>query len=94
MNQPIKIENLNFAYGPVSVLENAQVEINDREFISVVGPNGGGKTTLLKIMLGLLEPQSGSISVFGKVPTLGRSGSRYSKHRKDFLQKKGSADEF
>ena len=77
MNQPIKIENLNFAYGPVSVLENAQVEINDREFISVVGPNGGGKTTLLKIMLGLLEPQSGSISVFGKVPTLGRKQIGY-----------------
>lgn len=69
---PIQIENLSFSYGPVSVLEKANVTIGEKEFISVVGPNGGGKTTLLKIMLGLLEPQSGSVSVFGKVPTLGR----------------------
>jgi len=69
---PIQIENLSFSYGPVCVLENANVTIGQKEFISVVGPNGGGKTTLLKIMLGLLEPQSGSVSVFGKVPTLGR----------------------
>ncbi len=72
MKTPIQIENLNFSYGPVSVLENANVTIGEKEFISVVGPNGGGKTTLLKIMLGLLEPQSGSISVFGSSPAAGR----------------------
>lgn len=76
-SNPIHIENLNFSYGPVSVLENASVVINDLDFISVVGPNGGGKTTLLKLMLGLLEPQAGNISVFGKAPSKGRKWIGY-----------------
>lgn len=77
MTPPIQIENLSFSYGPVSVLENANVCIEDKEFISVVGPNGGGKTTLLRIMLGLLEPQSGTVSVFGKTPEIGRKQIGY-----------------
>ncbi|WP_372796269.1 metal ABC transporter ATP-binding protein [Pontiella sp.] len=77
MKTPIQIENVNFSYGPVAVLENANVSIGEKEFISVVGPNGGGKTTLLKLMLGLLEPQAGSVSVFGKVPALGRKWIGY-----------------
>lgn len=70
--QPIQIENLNFSYGPISVLENAQLSLGNKEFVSIVGPNGGGKTTLLKIILGLLEPQSGSVSIFGEAPMVGR----------------------
>lgn len=77
MSHPIQIENLNFSYGPVSVLENTNVCIQDKEFISVVGPNGGGKTTLLKIILGLLDPQSGSVKVFGKTPEIGRKQIGY-----------------
>ncbi|MDF7825572.1 ABC transporter ATP-binding protein [Pontiellaceae bacterium B12227] len=77
MSNPIQIDNLNFSYGPVTVLENANVTLAEKEFVSIVGPNGGGKTTLLKIMLGLLEPQSGSVSVFGKVPALGRKQIGY-----------------
>ena len=77
MSNPLQIENLNFSYGPVSVLENAQLSLDEKEFVSIVGPNGGGKTTLLKIILGLLEPQSGSISVFGEVPTVGRKWIGY-----------------
>ncbi|VGO15265.1 High-affinity zinc uptake system ATP-binding protein ZnuC [Pontiella desulfatans] len=74
---PIHIENLDFSYGPVSVLEKANLEIGDREFVSVVGPNGGGKTTLLKILLGLLEPRAGSASVYGETPILGRKWIGY-----------------
>ncbi|MDF7807374.1 ABC transporter ATP-binding protein [Pontiellaceae bacterium B12219] len=77
MNNPIQIDNLNFSYGPVSVLENAQLSLGEREFVSIVGPNGGGKTTLLKIILGLLEPQSGTVSVFGNVPAAGRKWIGY-----------------
>jgi len=68
----IQIEDLNFSYGSVCVLEKANLSIGDKEFVSVVGPNGGGKTTLLKILLGQIEAQSGTVSVFGKSPTLGR----------------------
>ncbi len=71
MSNPIKIENLSFSYGTLPVLENASLTIEEKEFVSVVGPNGGGKTTLLKIALGLLEAQSGSVSVFGLPPQIG-----------------------
>ncbi|MEE9369315.1 MAG: ABC transporter ATP-binding protein [Pontiella sp.] len=74
---PIQIENLDFAYGAVSVLEKANLSIGDKEFVSVVGPNGGGKTTLLKILLGLEEAQSGSVSVFGEAPAVGRKWIGY-----------------
>ncbi len=74
---PIQIDNMGFAYGPVGILEQVNLTINDRDFISVVGPNGGGKTTLLKILLGLLEPQTGAVSVFGKTPEMGRKWIGY-----------------
>jgi zinc transport system ATP-binding protein len=77
MTPPIHIENLDFAYGPVPVLEQANLCVGEKEFVSVVGPNGGGKTTLLKILLGLLEAQSGSVSVFGKDPVAGRKWIGY-----------------
>jgi zinc transport system ATP-binding protein len=74
---PIQIENLDFSYGPVSVLENASLTIAEKEFVCMVGPNGGGKTTLLKVLLGLLEAQAGSVSVFGQAPDLGRKWIGY-----------------
>lgn len=75
--QPIHLENVDFAYGPVSVLKNATVTLGEKEFVSIVGPNGGGKTTLLKIILGLLEPQSGKVSIFGRAPEVGRKWIGY-----------------
>jgi zinc transport system ATP-binding protein len=74
---PIQIENLNFSYGRIPVLEQANLTIFDKEFICIVGPNGGGKTTLLKLLLGLLEPQSGTVSVFGNAPVAGRKKIGY-----------------
>jgi zinc transport system ATP-binding protein len=74
---PIQIENLNFSYGRIPVLEQANLTIFDKEFICIVGPNGGGKTTLLKLLLGLLEPQSGTVSVFGNTPVAGRKKIGY-----------------
>ena len=74
---PIHIENLNFSYGRIPVLEEANLAIADQEFICVVGPNGGGKTTLLKLLLGLLEPHTATISDFGKAPTAGRKWIGY-----------------
>jgi zinc transport system ATP-binding protein len=74
---PIHIENLDFSYGRIPVLEKASLTIYEKDFICIVGPNGGGKTTLLKLLLGLLEPQKGSISVFGKAPAAGRKWIGY-----------------
>lgn len=61
MNSLIKIENLTVAYGSFVALENANMEIVEHDFIGVIGPNGGGKTTLLKSILGLIEPSKGSV---------------------------------
>ena len=62
----IKIEDVYYTYDGVTVLEGLNLDVKQGEFLGIVGPNGGGKSTLLKLMLGLLKPQSGSITIFGK----------------------------
>src|SRR5690625_2606845 len=57
----IKLENINFAYNSKPALQNVNLTITEGMFMGLVGPNGGGKTTLLKIILGLLTPQSGNV---------------------------------
>lgn len=64
----IKISNLTFAYQKSSILQDVTLEITSGEFVGVIGPNGGGKTTLLKLLMGLLQPQTGSISLNNKPP--------------------------
>ncbi len=71
-NSAISIEGLTFAYDGSPVLEDVNLEIGPRDFVSVVGPNGGGKTTLLKLLLGLLHPQKGIVRVFGLSPEQAR----------------------
>jgi len=77
MRQPspypvIRITDLTFAYREHPVLEGVELEIPQGELASIVGPNGGGKTTLLKLILGLLRPGRGRIELFGKPPQEGR----------------------
>ena len=57
----VEINSLSASYGDKVVLRNVDFRINESDFIGVIGPNGGGKTTLLKIILGLIKPVSGSI---------------------------------
>lgn len=64
----IEVKNLNFSYQGSPVLENVSFAVHCGEYLGIVGPNGGGKTTLLKLLLGLLEPDSGSVEVFGYPP--------------------------
>ena len=66
MKDIIKIRNLNFSYDKQVVLEDINLEYSSDEFLAIIGPNGGGKSTLLKLILGLLKPQSGEIKLFGK----------------------------
>jgi zinc transport system ATP-binding protein len=68
----LSFENVSFAYGVVPVLENASFSIAKGESVCIVGPNGGGKTTLVKLILGLLEPSAGDIRVFGGSPKTNR----------------------
>ncbi len=61
----VEIKDLWFAYNGQTVLEDVSLNIQPGDFIAMIGPNGGGKTTLLKLMLGLLKPSKGSIRVLG-----------------------------
>jgi branched-chain amino acid transport system ATP-binding protein len=62
----LKVEKLSVAYAGVTVLREVSLAVNDGEIVSVVGANGGGKTTLLKAISGLLKPCSGSIEFMGE----------------------------
>jgi len=65
----IRCEGLSFAYNGDSVLTDVTFSVAARDFVSVVGPNGGGKTTLLRLILGLLTPTRGTVRVFGRPPS-------------------------
>jgi len=73
----ISIENLTFSYDGFPVLEDVNVAVQEREFACIVGPNGGGKTTLLKLMLGLLQPTKGRVRLFGVPPERARTRVGY-----------------
>lgn len=60
----IEVKNVSFSYGKEKILEDISLNIHKGDYLGIVGPNGGGKTTLLKIILGLLPLQSGSITLF------------------------------
>ena len=64
----VEIKDLSFVYHNVPVLKDVNLDISDSDFLLLMGPNGGGKSTLLKLMLGLLQPSYGSIRLFGKMP--------------------------
>ncbi len=58
----ITLENVSYGYGNSTILENVNLAINPSDYIVVIGPNGGGKTTLIRLIMGLLKPQTGEIS--------------------------------
>ena len=64
----INIENLSFCYNKQKVLENINLSIEEHDFLAIIGPNGGGKSTLLKLILGINIVKDGSISIFGEQP--------------------------
>lgn len=77
MNEAISFNNVTFGYDASPVLENVSFTINRGDFISILGPNGGGKTTLAKLMLGLYAPNSGKIIINGKSPVQMRGSIGY-----------------
>jgi zinc transport system ATP-binding protein len=64
-NSIVQIQNVWFAYNGKTVLQDVTLDIQPGDFIAMIGPNGGGKTTLLKLMLGLIRPDQGSIKILG-----------------------------
>jgi zinc transport system ATP-binding protein len=75
VTQPVvDIRDLTFSYDGQAVLSEISLTVASGERLAVLGPNGGGKTTLLKLILGILQPSAGSIRVFGDAP--GRHSAR------------------
>lgn len=68
MDQVVELCDVGFSYKRFPVLEDIQLHIYQGDFLGIIGPNGGGKTTLLKIILGLLQPDRGQVRVFGTQP--------------------------
>ena len=64
----IKVADLSFAYEKRNVLEGINLEVEEKDFLAIIGPNGGGKSTLLKLILGINPIKIGNISVLGKKP--------------------------
>lgn len=62
----IDLEHVSFGYHNSPVLKDINFQVNSGEFVGIIGPNGGGKTTLLRLIMGFLKPTSGNIKIFDR----------------------------
>lgn len=75
-NELIYLSNVFFSYGGHTVLENVNLEVKSGDFVGMIGPNGSGKTTIIKLILGLIKPDSGEVRLFGLSPDKRESRSK------------------
>ena len=80
----LELNDISVNYGEVTALEDVSLSVSEHDFLGIIGPNGGGKSTLLKVVLGLIRPQRGSVSVFGQAPEHARSRVGYVSQRSVF----------
>ena len=73
----IEFDRVSFRYQSVPVLDNITLAVREGEFLGLVGPNGGGKSTLIKLIMGLITPDSGTVKVFGTSVKKARSRLGY-----------------
>jgi zinc transport system ATP-binding protein len=71
-SEVIRLEDVWVQYDGLPVLEAISLSLHERDFLGIIGPNGGGKTTLLKVLLGLIQPSRGQVRIFGRSPEEGR----------------------
>lgn len=83
-NNIIELKDVSFGYNGEAALEHVSFSVKDGEYIGIIGPNGGGKTTLLKIILGLLRPTSGEVSVNAEKTQIGYVPQRASQYHSRF----------
>lgn len=77
MQPALSLNHLSFSYQDMTVLKDISFKVMPGQFIGIIGPNGGGKTTLLKLILGFLKSNEGSIEVFGNSPASARLSMAY-----------------
>ncbi|MBG76541.1 MAG: ABC transporter ATP-binding protein [Pelagibacteraceae bacterium] len=86
----LEVENISKSYGKLKVLDGVSFNISEGEYVALIGKNGAGKTTLLNLLLGLANPDSGSIKFFGKtiennlIYILNKIGIVFQQHTLDF----------
>ncbi len=73
----VELRGVDCAYGPEPVLEGVDMRVEHGQFVTVVGPNGGGKTTLFRVILGLMQPLRGVVRVLGRAPEEARGRIGY-----------------
>ncbi len=77
MTDIVRFENVSHRYGKTKTLDEVSFTVEKDESLCIIGPNGGGKSTMLKLILGLIEPKSGKIEVLGTTPENARSRIGY-----------------
>lgn len=77
MEPAVVLEKVCFSYQETLVLKDISFRVHPGEFIGMIGPNGGGKTTLLKLIMGFIKPLSGKISIFGEPPAFAQQQISY-----------------
>ncbi len=73
----IELENVWAGYEADTVLEDVNFRLFENDYVGLIGPNGGGKTTLIKVILGLVKPTRGRVTVMGRTPEIGRHAIGY-----------------
>lgn len=68
----LTFDNVQYAINNKPILTDINISVGQDDFMAIIGPNGGGKTTLLKLILGLISPTVGEIKLFGHLPKIGR----------------------
>ncbi|WLE97427.1 MAG: ABC transporter ATP-binding protein [Candidatus Electrothrix communis] len=76
-NAAVQIRDLSYSYDDIPVLTDVHLDIFPGDSASIVGPNGGGKTTLIKVILGLVSPNQGTVLVYGNQPEQERTRISY-----------------
>lgn len=80
----IELEGVSLAFRNEPVLEDVTLRVDEHDYLAILGPNGCGKTTLLRVVLGLLRPQKGRVRVFGQPPERVRRWMAYVPQRAHF----------
>jgi zinc transport system ATP-binding protein len=73
----VSLRGVTVKYDNVTALENVNLTVAEHDFLGIIGPNGGGKSTLLKVILGLVKPDRGRVSVLGRPPEQSRDQIGY-----------------
>ena len=77
MTNAIEMKNVSFSYDENLIIKKANVTISQGDFVGIIGPNGGGKTTFLKLIMGLITPNEGIIKIFNHSPKSERKNIGY-----------------